>query len=431
LIASGATNHYALSTAKFYGSFENVLNHELLKGMNLLQFDTAESIVETIFFTGSIVQKSAILATLDASCDLSMPELKNFQRSVAQNALRDSILQCCEFFGKGFEGNLEQYVVTIYDNYGGFSIMEWMRFFDAVTKSKFKEDYQHISVRGLNAEFINDWLEKFGEKRDDIVQSLRRELPDLTHLPSGEDVFSFETFKEIQREERSVESRVREWRTKLESELTFRRMQVLEIPTKTADGIHLEKQSVPEMVDQPNAAYKRLVNFLDVYYKPFADRTSEDAIKILMMQWDLELRYWNEGENIGDAPEKKTWYAMQAKKLLWGLTKMIEDFNKILMSAIRKLSETHTTTHALWKACGGVVDYPATDRKVEENDIRFIKEEKLMVFASYYIDRTKKRLDENIFPLYRKEFYSLCALHFYVKVAGMEHPFSPIFCVKQ
>lgn len=427
LIRSRATNHYALSTAKFYAGFEPLLKHELLRSLDLTKFTSAEAIVETVFFAGSLVQKSAILSTLDATCDLSVPEISNYKRNVGQEALKASILQCCDFFGKAFEGNLDQYVVTLYDSYGGLSIMEWMRFFKQVTELKFKEDYQHISVRGLNPDFITDWIEKFCEKRDDIVQSLRKELPDAASPADGADPFSFEEYKAVQRKERAIESQVRTRRLEIEGALTFRRMQVLEIPTHTADGIHLEKQSVPMVIDNAGASLKRLETFFEVYYTPFSNEPAASAVARLKIQWDLELRYWSEGENEGMVPEKATWYASQAKKLLIELSRVIENYHQFLMSTIRRLSTGHPDTHELWAVCGGIIPYPASDRKAEDNDFFFIAGQKIIHYTSHYIESAERRLEQGRFPLYRNEFYSLCALNFYVKTAGFEHPFSPIF----
>lgn len=426
LIRGRATNHYALSTAKFYGSFEPLLKHELLRALDLSNYTSAEAIIEAVFFGGSIVQKSAILSTLDASCDLSVPELSTYSRAIGQEALRAAILQCCDFFGKSFEGNLEQYVVTLYDNYGGLSLMEWMRFFKQATELKFKEDYQHISVRGLNPEFLNDWIEKFCEKRDDIVQSLRRELPDILTSSPGGDLFSFEYFKAAQRRERGIESRVRTRRTEIESTLTFRRMQTLEVSRTTAEGVFLEKQSVPAVMDNPGAALKRLETFLDVFYTPFSNTSGASAVGTLKLQWDLELLEW-EHQYEGYPPDENTWYATQAKTLLLNLQRMIEPFRQFLMSGVRRLSTGHPDTHELWKVCGGLIDYPAEDRKAEEADFFFIANQKLLHYSMHYIENAEKRLEDGRFPLYRNEFYSLCALNFFVKTAGFEHPFSPVF----
>lgn len=427
LIRSQATNHYALSTAKFYAAFEPLLQHELLRAIDLTAYTSAEAIIEAVFFGGSFIQKSAILSTLDATCDLSVPELKNYQRKVGQEAIKAAILQCCDFFGKAFEGNLDQYVVTLYDDYGGLSIMEWMRFFKQATELKLKEDYQHISVRGLNPEFLNDWIEKFCQNRDDIVQSLRRELPDTAPPVAGEDPFSFEEYKIVQRKERAIESQVRTRRLEIEAGLTFRRMQVLEIATKTADGIFLEKQSVPQVMDNAGAALKRLETFFEVYYTPFTKVPGASAVAKLKVQWDLEISEWaNQYE--GMPPERPTWYASQAKKLMWELSKIIENYHQFIMSAIRRLSTGHPDTHELWNVCGGTTPYPATDRKAGDSDFFFIAGQKLLHYTMRYAESAERRLEQGRFPLYRNEFYLICALNFYCKTAGFEHPFSPIFC---
>ena len=474
-LRNGATNHYDMSLSRLYSSVGKLVSDPRLASVRLSDFQTAEELMLHMFARGSIVQVSAILDHLDATCDISMPEISKLDRVLAQEAIHSGINQCCTFLGVNFAGDLPVFCVTAYDMYKGLSILEWMRFFDGVRKGKWKSDYQNVSVRGLNPEFILDWLEKFGEARDHVVQSLRRELPDKVVEPV--DPTALERFKEIQKAEAIMCHRVQEHRGAIERARLTRMVEKRKIPMQTQESmVHTNalnvlkfnlsnkenelrdalKKALPERIeflekevdalnlkirqtttlesaamtwvdedfvfeaDAKGANYKRVQEALEIYYLPFfPDVQAKQVIDRIIAKWDLE-------HALDGGEVKEAFYNTEAKKLYKSIIASLEgQEHNIVRAGLNHLLEKSTSPAIFLENLG----YPSPGVKsLSDASMMRLAHKVCEAFTSQkYVAHCEKRFEQGGIPLYKKEYKVFCALWFYVNHCGLEHPLHHIF----
>lgn len=472
---NSATNHYDMSLSRFYGSFAPVVSDPRLRSVGIANFNSPSELVFHLFVRGSVVQCAALLDHLDATCDLAMPEISTLNRDVAQEAIISGITQCCDFLGVNFAGDLPVFSVMAFDMYKGLSILEWMRFFDGVRKGRWKSDYQNVSVRGLNPEFLLDWLEKFGEGRDHVVQSLRREIPDAK--PEPVDPTALERFKEMQRAEAIMCNRVAEHRGAIERARLTRMVEKRSIPmpteqsmlyTKALDVLNSSlkskefeltealKKALPERIeylekevealkvkikqqqtlemsamkwvdedfvfeaDAKGANYKRVQEALEIYYLPFYPGvTAKQVIDRIIARWDLE--HILEGGEV-----KEAFYNTEAKKLHKSMVTALEgQENAIVLAGLNHLLEKSASPAIFLENIGR-----------PSPGVKSLSESSMMKLANWvcnsftsqkYIAHCEKRFEQGGIPLYKKEYKVFCALWFYVNHCGLEHPLHHIF----
>lgn len=66
-----------------------------------------------------------------------------------------------KFFEKPTTKSAEELAWMIYEEYKDLSIEDLIKFFDLCKRKYFSNEYQHVSSRGVNADFILDWLDKY------------------------------------------------------------------------------------------------------------------------------------------------------------------------------------------------------------------------------------------------------------------------------
>lgn len=470
-----------MSMSRFYGSFAPVVADPRLNSVDLRNFNSPDELVLHLFIGGSIVQCAALLDHLDATCDLALPELSAIDkdpernRLIAQEAIISGITQCCDFLGVNFAGDLPVFSVMAFDMYKGLSILEWMRFFDGVRKGRWKTDYQNVSVRGLNPEFLLDWLEKYGEGRDHVVQSLRRELPEAKTAPV--DPTSLDRFKELQKSEVAMCHKVQDHRGAIEQSLLVKSIEKRNIPMPTAeseewtskvrytksaiatkeqelatalrdanktridyleDQVEILKKALKEYeqkefaamkwveedfameIDAKGANYKRVQQALEIYYLPFyPGQTAKQVIDKIIARWDLE--YLLEGGEV-----KEAFYNTEAKKLYKSIGEALEGQEvKIVLAGLNHLLENSTSPAMFLEKLG----YPSPGVKsLSEAAMMKLSCRICDAFSSEkYIAHCEKRFEQGGIPLYKKEYKVFCALWFYINHCGLEHPLHHIF----
>lgn len=466
-----------MSLSRFYGSFAPVITDARLKSLDIAGFNSAEELVFHLFVRGSVVQCAALLDHLDATCDLAVPEMSAINRNVAQEAIISGITQCCDFLGVNFAGDLPVFAATAFDMYKGLSILEWMRFFDGVRKGRWKSDYQNVSVRGLNPEFMLDWLEKFGEQRDHVVQSLRREIPDRS---SGDvDVSGLEKFKEMQKREAIIASRVHEYRSTIDQARKVRMVESRKVPMENGESVvfsnrasalradikrfesqlseaqksgtvdrikYLEEQidrakaeerdqsakATASMTwveedfvfegDAPGANYQRLEETLRIYYCTFhPEKPIKDLMDTIMVRWELE--HLAEGHS---AETLKAFYNTEAKKLNQSLRAIEIDPTGMLMAGLTQMLDK-STSPAIFLENIGISSPGATRDQVVANMRKIAQRIENAFTSEKYCQHVEKAFDGGKIPLYKNEYKTYCALWVYVNTCGCEHPFFYIF----
>ena len=458
-----------------YSEVPSLLKDGRLRSIRIEDFETVESLLLHLFVRGTIVQISAVVDNLDASCDLGMPELKRLEREIAQAALYSHIEQCCTFLGVNFAGDLPVFCVTLFDMYAGLSVLEFMRFFDGVRKGRWKSDYQNVSTRGLNPEFLLDWMQQFAEVRDHVVQGLRREIPEAT--PPDTNVSGLERFKEMQQRESAVSARVHEYRSAIEAARKVRSVETIRIPIdnersvvftnqtrffaaeivrlraklseaqKSGDvermsGLEAEIQKAQNAersnrdkanelmtwveedtvmeVDAPGANYQRLEETLLMYYKPFyPEKDTAQLMTLIMQKWELEALVSGESEAL------KAFYNRQAKVLNAQLRSIEVNPVAIIEGALNELADQSTSAATFLEALG--LSSPGITWEKLRPQIKALSRRIESTFTSEkYCEHVEKAFAAGKTPKYRKEYQAYCALYTFVNLLG-KHPFDVLF----
>lgn len=92
--------------------------------------------------------------------------------------LANSVDELAAFFGTEVKGGSSLLADCLFERFGGFTILEWTVFFDRCRSGYYKSEYQNIAVRGINAEFLQDWAVKFSEEGEAGAKRLKAKMDD-------------------------------------------------------------------------------------------------------------------------------------------------------------------------------------------------------------------------------------------------------------
>lgn len=73
----------------------------------------------------------------------------------------------CEHFGVQFAGNMDTVAYSLLKDFGGFSFVDFLICFERVKIGRYRKDTQHIMTRGINAEFMGEWLRQYDVEREE------------------------------------------------------------------------------------------------------------------------------------------------------------------------------------------------------------------------------------------------------------------------
>lgn len=257
--------------------------------------------------------------------------------------LANGVDELAAFFGTEAKGGSALLADCLFERFGGFTILEWTVFFDRCRSGYYKTDYQNIAVRGINAEFLQDWAVKFSEEGDAGAKRIKARMDDS--LSGG--VMTDDARAAISA--RFDAKRIRDARlSRLESEAAQRRadheywlteLQIFEhwerqVEELATDGeertvrvkkwvicekSHSEakrKQVIQVRCDRKEAAYIRLVDFFEC----FVTLDDADAAVVLAKAWgDFWKDKWNfaNAENPDAYPDGWKAYAQVEARRIW------------------------------------------------------------------------------------------------------------------
>lgn len=144
--------------------------------------------LQQIAIRGTAQQRSAMCKYLTDEAMLAGTELGSLVRESADprsaykifvlGYLANSVEELAAFFGTEAKGGSALLADCLFERFGGFTILEWTVFFDRCRSSHYKTEYQNIAVRGINAEFLQDWAVKFSEEGDAGAKRIKARMDD-------------------------------------------------------------------------------------------------------------------------------------------------------------------------------------------------------------------------------------------------------------
>jgi len=154
---------------------------------NALQSDPLMAL-QQIALRGTAQQRAAMCKHITDESMLAGSELGALVRESADprstykifvlGYLANSVDELAAFFGTEVRGGSALLADCLFERFGGFTILEWTVFFDRCRSGYYKTEYQNIAVRGINAEFLQDWAVKFSEEGDAGAKRIKARMDD-------------------------------------------------------------------------------------------------------------------------------------------------------------------------------------------------------------------------------------------------------------
>ena len=299
-IRDNAISAPALGMASLYENLPRIVSDFRLQG---LPFDTEsiEKIVLGVMLKGTPSEKTALLQYVPFDASFSFPDVKSiFSGNISQwetgkKFVSAQIQRLASFMGCQTPGEILEVSEFLLENFGGLTPIDFVRFFELCRGGKYRKEFQHVSVRGINAEFLTDWLNDYCEERETVWLSLVRHVREKAESRNDVAALNDPTLRpdELIREQSiisNLEYRAQVRRTEyerglveivnreiwykyvdVESEVTTdsgktRKVRhVARVICNDDDADRKEHDVFPYEKDKPGASYKRLLFFFDQF----------------------------------------------------------------------------------------------------------------------------------------------------------------------
>lgn len=142
-----------------------------LKNLDLSKFGDLDSAIIAIILEGDALKIQAFANSLSIIACTGRPSVRYL---VKTGVLKDKnviavLLKLIEdlvnYYDTTDTDSVEQLAWQIYTDYQDFSIADFLKFFDLCKRKEFGNEYQHIASKGINVEFMMDWLRKYQIRR--------------------------------------------------------------------------------------------------------------------------------------------------------------------------------------------------------------------------------------------------------------------------
>lgn len=309
-IRDNATSAVEFGLASLYDQLPMIIDDFRLSGLPF-NIEPIEQIVLGVMLKGTSSQKTALLKYVPMDCTFYFPDVKkmfsgNIEKwELGKDFITAQIEKLAGFLGCSTPGDVRDVSEKILEAFGGLTPVDFIRFFEYCREGKFRKEYQHISVRGVNAEFLFDWLNDYCEERDTVWLSMVRHVQSKAAERAGlvDGVAMPNEIKQAAAKLASLEHEGHMRRVNFEKELTetvmreiwFKFVEVehefeddrgnvrkkkatAKIVCDPDDSARKEMDVYPYQRDKPGASYKRLLIFVQNFVtlgddpKPVIDR---------------------------------------------------------------------------------------------------------------------------------------------------------------
>ncbi len=167
------------------GKLNKAFKDSRLSSINLQDFECPESAVVDIILNGKSIQLQALARELSFEVCLGRPSLLSLIAGevIKENQAIMIIVMLIEKLSKFFEKetmlSIEEVAWLILDKYQYLSVEDLVKFFEFCKEKRYATEYQHITSKGINPEFLMSWLEAYAVEREaakfELVKVIRQE----------------------------------------------------------------------------------------------------------------------------------------------------------------------------------------------------------------------------------------------------------------
>lgn len=159
--------------SNFNNELSNIFKDFRLQDVDANQYDSFQSLLVDLITKNDSVKLGVIGKLLSFESCIVAPSIKSLinakflQEKNVIVILTLLVNQLSSFFDKPTTSSIEELACMIYDDYSHLSIEDLIKFIYLSKRKHFVSEYQHISSRGINADFLLDWLKKYDLLREE------------------------------------------------------------------------------------------------------------------------------------------------------------------------------------------------------------------------------------------------------------------------
>lgn len=253
-----------------------------------------EKIVMGVMLKGTQSQKLAMMKHLPMEAGLAFPEIYKFfsgnieRWQMGISFIAAQIQKLAEYMGTNVPGDVNDVAEHILENYAGLTPVDIIRFFMLCRDGEFRSEFQSVAARGINADFLIDWLGQYCEQRELVWLQLVNKTKGNTAPvgQSGEPVSRPDELIDREKKLAGLERDAQQRRMELDGELVEiahmeywtkpvvmeaeleggrKVKQTVQVPCDPDDPERGEREILPYKKDKPGAAYKRLHFFVQTF----------------------------------------------------------------------------------------------------------------------------------------------------------------------
>lgn len=166
------------------------------------------AVVSMVAVSGTVQQRRAMAQCLTYEACAALPEVAHLLGSKdaerAEALFTKMFADLCAGFaqqqGVRLAFDAELYAGQFLSDYGGLTTGDLLKFFDGLTRGKYRGGFEHISAHGINAEHLNAWLVNYNNERFDVLDELRRTAAKNARMAenAGDYIEMAELFRDIE-----------------------------------------------------------------------------------------------------------------------------------------------------------------------------------------------------------------------------------------
>lgn len=173
---SNSENRFDVSKAIFLQGCIKLMQDIRMKSFDYSKYKTGAACVIDICKIGDARQKGAVADSFDFQSMLSIPDVKRSKNpEEAIKWIEAQITELAVYYGTTISGDIEYLAYQLFNDFGGLSVLDFVKFFAMCKKREFMTEYEHVKAQGISPDFILKWIAKYEEKRSVVVDGLVRD----------------------------------------------------------------------------------------------------------------------------------------------------------------------------------------------------------------------------------------------------------------
>ena len=152
---SKSENRFDVSKAIFLQGCIKLMQDIRMKSFDYSKYKTGVACVIDICKIGDARQKGAVADSFDFQSMLSIPDVKRSKNpEEAIKWIEVQITELAVYYGTTISGDIEYLAYQLFNDFGGLSVLDFVKFFAMCKKREFMTEYEHVKAQGISPDFI-------------------------------------------------------------------------------------------------------------------------------------------------------------------------------------------------------------------------------------------------------------------------------------